>query len=245
LTSSSVLDLNGLAQIYSVAARPGYADGIFTPDNRFLYLSVAPAAADVNPLATTFAVVDLKSGKATGTFQLPGTGPFSMADDATRALCSMDIYEMPSGRKVSSMEESNGLEYFAAQTFLANDRYYRVANRDGVVFTWDTETGKLLSRVKPQALPPAQAMIFRKGGTELVFETRRAYFFYDAGTLHPHGKWTIPSSADIPRAPAKPVRDEIAVNSGGKEDGDLFSLSKLSLVPMPTTGPANVDHHGP
>jgi len=246
LTSSSIRDLESNRDIDPIPARTDYFGGFFRPDGSCVYISV-PSALQAGQIedGATFAVVNLKSGQTTPTFQLPGRGPYDVAPDAKRAFCEMGISEMLSGRRICKLESADGLAYFAAQVFPADGTTYRVANRDGVVFTWDTQTGKLLSRVEPQSVLASQTMAFSRDGSKLIVNTRRGLFFYNAGTLRPLGNWTIPSTANITIAHAAPSPDEISVNNGPRADGDLLivlpTLEALAPAPLrviPATTPA-------
>jgi WD40 repeat protein len=245
LGSNSVRDLEKSREIFSVAPHAGYGGGFFSPDGLHLYLAIERRPMEGNLDAVTFAVVDLSSSKATGAFRLPQGRPDAVAPDGKRVISGMSVYEVPSGRRLCRLETSEGLEYFAAQTFLADSSKYRVANRDGVVFTWSAQTGKLLSRIEPQTVPASQTMDFSKGGTELIVRTTGMLFYYDAETLHPLGKWKIPDNVAGQVSLGLPTPGEIAVHSGDRKDGDLLlfapNIENLSPIvsPMPTTVPVS------
>ncbi|HSV15921.1 MAG TPA: hypothetical protein VLI90_16790 [Tepidisphaeraceae bacterium] len=190
-TSDELVEVETGRKLYASSARYGGGGGFFSPDRRQAFVCIQPPNGEDSFDAATFAVVALPSGKETGRLRLEHAGPSAVSPDGRYVVCNDLIYQLPGGQKVCQLAPTKGLQYFAAQAFTGDGQRYRVANREGTIFTWDVNSGRVISRIEPQVTMRLDGQAaFSKDAAQLLVAESGAIVFYDAETVREVGRWS-------------------------------------------------------
>ena len=228
--NSNTLDVVEVANgrsIYTYTIPFGYSNILFMPDGRRLLHDQKRVEYDPEYNLLHLSVADLASSKIvgelkTGQFDRPSAifspdGKCVLTVDAAR----IKVWDVAGSTVVSTLEVADGDNQIAL-IWLPGTRMIRGADRQGIIQSWDADTGKRLSRVEPQDLTTVRGSAsFTSDGKTLLVGGDGAIELRDAQTARLVGVWRH-GPKDRSTAYLDTLRgDTVIVNIDGTRAGDL------------------------
>lgn len=190
----SVIQLSTGKLIYSNAYY-GVEKSHFLPDGKLL---------DVSSDNRGLAVIDLNTKQTTAVLHPPRLVGIlvsdSFSDDDQLAFvpgsstATATIVNLQDSRVVSTLKLPDQ-SWQLATIFLPHTHTIRGVDGQGIIRTWDADTGKLISQLEPKHLIYLRQATFTPDGKRLVTEFGNGLQFIDAQTYEPLGFWQGPEGS--------------------------------------------------